>query len=95
MKREIERFLEQFPTDATSWAQATDEVRDMARTARELLEECEGVIVEPVDFRAVKTPAEWNTKGREFILTNFDRMADRTKERFYAYFREWFDGEEE
>ena len=58
-------------------------------------EEHEGVIVEPVNFRAIETPAEWNTEGREFILTNFDRMADRTKERFYDYFREWFEGEEE
>lgn len=95
MRTKIEEFLERFPKNATCWSQATDEVRDMARTARELVEEYEGVIVEPVDFRAVKTPAEWNTKGREFILTNFDRMADRTQERFYAYFREWFDGEEE
>ena len=55
MKREIERFLEQFPTDATSWAQATDEVRDLARLAREHLEEYDGVIVEPVDFRHAKT----------------------------------------
>ena len=95
MRTKIEEFLERFPKNATCWSQATDEVRDMARTARELLEEYEGVIVEPVDFRAVKTPAEWNTKGREFILTNFDRMADTTKEQFYNYFREWFDGEEE
>lgn len=72
MKREIEKFLEQFPTDATSWAQATDEVRDLARFAREHLEEYDGVIVEPVDFRHAKTPAEWNTKGRAFILSTFD-----------------------
>ncbi|WP_348715913.1 hypothetical protein [uncultured Alistipes sp.] len=50
MKTKIEEFLERFPKNATCWSQATDEVRDMARTARELLEECEGVIVEPVDF---------------------------------------------
>ena len=93
MRTKNEKFLKRFPKNATSWSQATDEVRDMARTARELLEECEGVIVEPVNFRAVKTPAEWNTKGREFILTNFDRMADRTKERFYVYFSELFEGE--
>lgn len=95
MRTNIERFLERFPKNATNWAQATDEVRDMARKARELLEEYEGVIVEPVNFRTIETPAEWNTEGREFILTNFDRMADRTKERFYDYFREWFEGEEE
>lgn len=95
MRTNIERFLERFPKNATCWSQATDEVRDMARKARELLEEYEGAIVEPVDFRALKTPTEWNTEGREFILTNFDRMADTTKERFYDYFRDWFEGEEE
>lgn len=95
MKAQIERFLERFPKNATSWAQATDEVRDMACTAREYLEEYEGAIIEPVDFRSIKTPAEWNTKGRDYILTNFDRMANATKERFYDYFREWFEGEEE
>ena len=79
MKREIEKFLEQFPTDATSWAQATDEVRDLARLAREHLEEYDGVIVEAVDFRHAKTPAEWNTKGREFILDSFDRMQERAR----------------
>ena len=93
MRTKIEEVLERFPKNATCWAQATDEVRDMARTAHELLEEYEGVIVEPIDFRALKTPAEWNTKGCEFILANFDRMADRTKERFFDYFREWFEGE--
>lgn len=95
MRTKIEKFLERFPKDAACWSQATDEVRDMARKVRELLEEYEGVIVESVDFRAVKTPAEWNAEGREFILTNFDRMTDRTKERFYDYFREWFEGKKE
>lgn len=95
MRTNIERFLEKFPKNATNWSQATDEVRDMACKAREMLEEYEGVVVEPVNFRAIKTPAEWNTEGREFILTNFDRMADRTKERFYDCFCEWFEGEKE
>ena len=31
MRTNIERFLERFPKNATNWAQATDEVRDMAR----------------------------------------------------------------
>lgn len=58
MRTKIEEFLERFPKNATCWSQATDEVRDMARKARELLEEYEGVIVEPVNFRAIETPAE-------------------------------------
>ena len=95
MKREIERFLEQFPTDATSWAQATDEVRDLARLAREHLEEYNGVIVEAVDFRHAKTPSEWNTKGRAFILDCFDRMQEGTRKAYYEKFRAYFGQEEE
>ncbi len=95
MKTKIEKFLEQFPTDATSWAQATDEVRDMARTSREYLEDYDGVIVEPVDFKHISTPAEWNTKGRDYILANFDRMQERTRKAFYSRFCEWFGETEE
>ena len=95
MRREIEQFLEQFPTDATSWAQATDEVRELARMAREHLEELEEVIVEPVDFRHAKTPAEWNSRGRAFILTCFDRMQGQTRRAFYERFKDWFGSEEE
>lgn len=86
MRRKIAKFLEQFPTNTTSWADATDEVQDMARTAREFLEEFEGVIVEPVDFCAVKTPAEWNAKGRAFILACYDRMKEDTRKNY----DEWF-----
>lgn len=95
MKREIEKFLEMFPTDATSWAQATDEVRDLARFAREYLEEYDGVIVESVDFRHAKTPADWNTKGRAFILGSFDKMQERTRAAFLEKFRAWFGSDKE
>ena len=43
MIQKIEKFLEQFPTDATSWRQATDEVRDLARASREMLDEYDDV----------------------------------------------------
>ena len=91
MKTKIEKFLEKFPKDATSWADATDEIRDLSRESREYLEECDGVEVEPVDFKACKTPAEWNTKGRESILANFDKMRPTTQKAFYERFREWFE----
>jgi hypothetical protein len=93
MKTKIEKFLERFPKDAGSWAYATDEIRDLSRESREHLEELDGIIVEPVDFRALKTPAEWNTVGRENILTNFDRMRPSTRQVFYNRFREWFESE--
>lgn len=95
MRTKIEKFLAGFPKEAICWSQATDEIRDLARESREYLEEYEGVLVERVDFRIIKTPSEWNTKGRDYILANFDRMNDRTKKAFYERWEEWFENEEE
>lgn len=95
MRAKIEKFLECFPQDAASWEQASEEIREMAHVARKLLEVYDGITVEPVKFRAIETPAEWNTAGHRFILTGFDRMAEATRELFYDYFREWFDSREE
>ena len=90
MLHKIEKFLEQFPTDATSWAQATDEVRELARASREMLNEYDDIQVEAVDFTATRTPSEWNTLGREAILRNYDMMRPRTQILFYERFEDWF-----
>ena len=90
MIHKIEKFLEQFPTGATSWRQATDEVRDLARVSREFLDEYDGIKVEVVDFTAIKTPAEWNTLGRESIMRNYDMMSPRTQLLFFERFEDWF-----
>ena len=45
MFNKIEKFLDQFPTDATTWMQATDEVYDLARTSREFLDDYDDVKV--------------------------------------------------
>ena len=90
MYNKIEKFLEQFPTDATSWVQATDEVRDLARASREMLDEYDDIKVEAVDFTAIRTPAEWNTLGREAILRNYDMMRPRTQILFFERFEDWF-----
>ena len=90
MLNKIEKFLEQFPTDATSWVQATDEVRDLARASREMLDEYDDITVEAVDFTAIRTPAEWNTLGREAILRNYDMMRPRTQMLFFERFEDWF-----
>ena len=90
MLNKIEKFLEQFPTDATSWVQATDEVRDLARASREMLDEYDDIQVEAVDFTATRTPAEWNTLGRESIMRNYDMMRPRTQMLFFERFEDWF-----
>ena len=88
MFNKIEKFLEQFPTNATSWSQATDEVYDLARTSREFLDEYDDVKVEAVDATTLRTPAEWNTVCREVILRNYDLMRPHTQLLFHDYFTE-------
>lgn len=90
MLNKIERFLDKFPTNATSWREATDEVRDLARASREMLDEYDDIKVEAVDFTAIRTPAEWNTLGREAILRNYDMMRPRTQMLFFERFEDWF-----
>ena len=90
MLHKIEKFLEQFPTDATSWSQATDEIRDLSRASREMLNEYDDIQVEAVDFTTTRTPAEWNTLGREAIMRNYDMMRPRTQILFYERFEDWF-----
>ena len=90
MFNRLENFLEQFPTSAISWSQATDEVYDLARTSREFLDEYDDVKVEAVDATTLRTPAEWNTLGRESIMRNYDMMRPRTQLLFYERFEDWF-----
>ena len=90
MLNKIERFLDKFPTNATSWREATDEVRDLARASREMLDEYDDIKVEAVDFTAIRTPAEWNTLGREAIMRNYDLMSPRTQLLFFERFEDWF-----
>ena len=90
MFNKILNFLEQFPTDATSWSQATDEIRDLSRASREMLNEYNDIQVEAVDFTATRTPSEWNTLGREAILRNYDMMRPRTQMLFFERFEDWF-----
>ena len=90
MLNKIERFLDKFPTNATSWREATDEVRDLTRASREMLDEYDDIKVEAVDFTATKTPAEWNTKAREAILRNYNMMRPRTQMLFFERFEDWF-----
>ena len=90
MIQKIEKFLEQFPTDATSWVQATDEVRDLARASREMLDEYDDVQVDSIYFPDIKAPAEWNTRAREAVMRNYDMMSPRTQLLFFERFEDWF-----
>ena len=90
MFNKIEKFLDQFPTDATTWTQATDEVYYLARTSREFLDEYDDAKVEAVDFATLDTPTKWNSVCREAIWRNYDLMRPRTQLLFYERFEDWF-----
>ncbi len=87
----LKKFLAQFPDDAKSWAKATDEVRDIARTAKEYYNELESKNIQPCDFRSMKTPSEWNTKGKKYIFKVYDKMNAKTKVEFNDYLKRHFD----
>lgn len=70
--QDLRKFLEsQFPPTATCWSQATDEVRDMSRWAREtlLLDATHAVA-----FNKIKTPSEWNRIGIASIIDHYSMM---------------------
>lgn len=74
----------QFPSTATCWSQATDEIRDMARGARILLRHDD-----PLDFGAIETPAEWNTRGTDYIIAKYQMMTPLEQREFYDQFKHW------
>ncbi len=81
-----EKLEKQFPRNATCWSQATDEVRDMSRVSREIRDVPERFAV---DFIVITTPAEWNSKGIDSIVNNYEKMTTVQRTEFIAFFGEW------
>lgn len=61
----------QFPLKATCWSQATDEVRDMCRLAREMVGLPDD---QAVDFRVIEYPSQWNTQGIAGIVKFYEML---------------------
>lgn len=74
-----------FPPSATSWSQATDEVRDMCREARKLAGVAEN---KAVDFRRFSSPQEWNHHGIEGILQFYEMLAEPDQREFCSRFKD-------
>lgn len=92
----LEKFLAKFPDDATSWAQATDEIRDMARTAKEYYNEIDldlsnddSEAYPALDFTLMKKPSQWNTLGKKYIRAVVFMMKPTTRKQFFDRFAEW------
>ena len=79
---DIQTFLAQFPDDATSWKQATDEVRDLARFAADFVSEYERTNIKRLDFNTLKTPSDWNSVGKAYIMSAISGMSNNTLKRF-------------
>ena len=75
------KLLKEYSPIATSWADATDEVRDLCRYARQMLGMDE---THAVDFQKLKTPAEWNTQGIEGIIRFYEQMTEAQRIEFVA-----------
>lgn len=73
------RLTKSYPANVTCWSQATDEVRDMSRYAREILELSD---LHAADFRAMRTPAQWNTEGVASIVAFYRTMSVSQRESF-------------
>lgn len=86
-KTGLVKFLKQFPDDAKSWAKATDEIREIARSVKEYYNEFENKKIAPLDFRTLRTPSDWNSKGKKYILKVYDKMSDKTKKEFNDYLK--------
>ena len=82
---DIEKYLDQFKNDETSWKGATDEIMDIARWSREYLEEFDGIKQEAIVFKNLKTPAEWNKTGKKYILDNLKKMSNNTQKEFLKH----------
>ena len=80
--KDVESFLSKWKDNETSWAHATDEIRDIAKMTRQYLHEYDEVDVEAIDFKAIKNPAEWNSRGKEYILKNIKAMSNTASAAF-------------
>jgi hypothetical protein len=79
-------ILAKFPANATCWSQATDEVRNMSRMAREELGLDEDAAL---NFRALTTPARWNLRGAESAAAFYAQMNAKQRRSYLANIEGW------
>lgn len=81
----LERFLAEFPDNATSWAQATDELPDLYRWISK-----NGERFPSVGRDNCRTPAEWNQKYKAAIRSGFSKLDEKTQTEMFRVFAVWF-----
>jgi len=86
----LNKYLDKFPNNAKNWSQATDELKDISRTAREYIEEYDNKVLQPLNFKSFKTPSEWNTESKKYIKNVYKSMGDNCKKQFNKYLKDHF-----
>lgn len=79
---DVQKYLDKFRDDETSWRGATDELRDIARYSREFLAEYDNIEIDALDFKSFKTPAEWNSTSKKYIMGNISKMSKLAQGKF-------------
>lgn len=79
---DVQKYLDKFRDDETSWRGATDELRDIARYSREFLAEYDNIKIDALDFKSFKTPAEWNSTSKKYIMDNISKMSKLAQDKF-------------
>lgn len=87
---DVQKYLDKFKDDETSWRGATDELRDIARESREILLDLDGIKVEAINFKAIKTPSEWNIVAKNYIINNIKQMSKSTQNTFFKNLNDRF-----
>ena len=82
---DVQKYLDKFSDDETSWRGATDELKDIARYSREFLAELDDVEVDALDFKSFKTPAEWNSTSKKYIMDNISKMSKLAQTKFLVH----------
>lgn len=81
----LQNYLAKFPNNAKTWDLATDEIRDIARTAKEYINEYDNKNIEAHNFKAITTPQAWNTTGKAYILNIYALMSAEAQRNFNEY----------
>ncbi len=82
--KRINKFLGDFPKEATCWSEATDELREFSRAMRMAyndendLTEGDAKFEKGLNFGSFKTPGEQNTKARGYIVSLTKKMSKKS-----------------
>lgn len=89
----LDKYLSSFPDNATDWNQATDEIRDICKYAREFYNEYQGEIdgyVQPLNYKSITDPSDWNTLSKLYLEEIYSKMNQETKEQYISFVTDHF-----